>query len=126
MKKLLLSLLMLLSTIAFAKIDEVTESQLPTLVKESKVPVVIEFYATWCGPCQIMAKTMEKVDEHYAGKIHFVKMDVDKNPKAAVNVSAIPTVLIVKDGQGVGMFVGATNDPKDVVKNLDKLLFGGK
>src|SRR5271166_3131610 len=100
MKKLLLSAMLMLSTVAFAKIDEVNEAQLPTLMKESKVPVVLEFYATWCGPCQIMGKTMEKVDAHYAGKIRFIKVDVDKNPKAAVNISAIPTVLVLKNGEG--------------------------
>jgi thioredoxin-like negative regulator of GroEL len=66
-----------------------------------------------------MAKTMEKVDAHYNGKIKFVKMDIDKNPFVRDSVTSIPTLLLVKNGQGLGALIGAQEDPKVVIDSLD-------
>ena len=89
MKSLLLAALLFTST-AFATINEVSEGDLNKIMKDGKGVVVIDVYATWCGPCKIMAKTLEKVDKHYAGKIKFVKMDVDKNPSIKRVVALVP------------------------------------
>jgi thioredoxin 1 len=121
MKSLLLAALLFAST-AFATVTEVTEADLNKIMENGKGTVVIEVYATWCGPCKIMAKTLEQVDKHYAGKIKFVKMDVDKNPDIKRMVLSFPFVLILKDGKGVTAIPGATDDPKMVIAVLDKVL----
>jgi|HubBroStandDraft_5_1064220.scaffolds.fasta_scaffold829076_2 thioredoxin 1 len=121
MKALLLATLLFAST-AFATITEVTEGDLNKIMKDGKGVVVIDVYATWCGPCKIMAKTLEEVDKHYAGKIKFVKMDADKNPSIKNIVPSYPFVLVLKDGKGVVAMPGATDDPKLVISLLDKVL----
>jgi thioredoxin 1 len=121
MKSLLLAALLFTST-AFGAITEVSEGDLNKIMKDGKGVVVIDVYATWCGPCKIMAKTLEEVDKHYAGKVKFVKMDADKNPDIKQMVPSYPFVLILKDGKGVVAIPGATDDPKVVEAILDKVL----
>jgi len=121
MKALLLASLLFAST-AFAAITETTEGDLNKIMKDGKGVVVIEIYATWCGPCKIMAKTLEEVDKHYAGKIKFLKMDVDKNPSIKRMIPSYPFVLVLKDGKGVVAVPGATEDTKMVIEILDKVL----
>ena len=121
MKSLLLAMLLLSST-AFAAITEVTEQNLTALVNNNHGAIVIDVYATWCGPCKIMSKTLEEVDKHYAGKVKFVKMDADKNPQMKELVRATyPTVIIIKGNKGAAI-IGATDDTKVVIKKIDEVL----
>lgn len=77
-------------------------------VLDSTVPVVVDFWATWCGPCRAMAPHLDAIAEQYAGKVRIVKVDVDANQKVAVDYSiqSLPTLLIFKGGKVVDKMVG--------------------
>lgn len=76
-------------------------------VKSCKVAVV-DFSATWCGPCQMLAPVMEELSEELAGKVEIFNVDVDENPDVAeeFNIMNIPAVAVIKDGEKVDMAVG--------------------
>ena len=69
-------------------------------VLQSSIPVLGDFWATWCGPCQALAPTLDEIAYDYQGKIKVVKIDIDQNPESAAqyNVRSIPTLLIFKNG----------------------------
>lgn len=69
-------------------------------VLQSSIPVLVDFWATWCGPCQALAPTLDEIADDYQGKIKVVKIDIDQNPESAAqyNVRSIPTLLIFKNG----------------------------
>ena len=69
-------------------------------VLQSSIPVLVDFWATWCGPCQALAPTLDEIADDYQGKIKVVKIDIDQNPDSAAqyNVRSIPTLLIFKNG----------------------------
>ena len=85
-------------------------------VTKSSTPVVVDFWADWCGPCKMIAPIVEDLAEEMGGKVKFAKVDVDSNPQVAMQFSirSIPTLLIFKDGKPVGQVVGAL--PKAVLK----------
>lgn len=78
-------------------------------VLNSPVPVVVDFFATWCGPCRMLAPVLESVAEDYEGKVKFVKLDVDEAPDIArdYSVMSIPTLIIIKNGEEAAKQVGA-------------------
>lgn len=80
-----------------------------TEVLNSDIPVLVDFFATWCGPCKMMAPNIEKAAEEYEGRIKVGKIDVDQEPLLAqsFNVETIPTVLIFKNGEIVASHIGA-------------------
>ena len=89
-----------------ANIKEATDATFEELVLHSDKPVVVDFWATWCGPCKIVAPEMEKLAEKYAGTVDVVKVDVDANPTLSrnFNIMSIPTIAFFKPGaqpQGV-------------------------
>ena len=69
-------------------------------VLQSSIPVLVDFWATWCGPCQALAPTLDEIADDYQVKIKVVKIDIDQNPESAAqyNVRSIPTLLIFKNG----------------------------
>jgi thioredoxin 1 len=77
------------------------------VVKNDK-PVVVDFFTTWCPPCKMLAPVIEKLSEEYAGKVDFVKMDLDQCPKTGSDfgVDRIPTVFFMKGGEPTSFFVG--------------------
>jgi thioredoxin 1 len=88
---------------------EVTDANFETEVIKSDKPVLIDFWAVWCGPCKMIAPTVEEIAKEYDGKLKVCKLDVDSNPQTAMKygIRSIPTLLIVKGGQVVEQMVGA-------------------
>ncbi len=92
------------------------------VVKDTGV-VLIDFFAEWCGPCKMLAPTIEKLSTEYAGKVKIGKLDVDANPNVAgkFQIVSIPTLIYFKNGQPVGMDMGFKSE--EYLKNkLDSLL----
>ena len=101
----------------------VDESNFEQLVLQSKIPVLVDFWATWCGPCRMVAPVVEELAEEYSGRVSFGKVDVDQNPRVAsqYGIMSIPSLLIFKDGKPVSNIVGFR--PKDQLKkSLDDVL----
>ncbi len=91
---------------------EITDSNFEALVAEGK-PLVVDFWATWCGPCRMVGPTIEALAEQYAGKVNVGKVNVDENEElpAKFGIRNIPTVLFIKNGQVVDKVVGAAARP---------------
>ncbi|ETW12844.1 thioredoxin [Roseivivax marinus] len=94
----------------------VTDATFDEEVKGADVPVVVDFWAEWCGPCKQIGPALEELAEEYGGKIKVAKVDVDQNPDtaAAMGVRGIPALFIFKDGQVVSNRAGAA--PKAALK----------
>lgn len=102
---------------------QVTDSTFKQDVLESEIPVLVDFWAPWCGPCRMVAPVVEEISEQYDGKVKVVKLNTDENPSVAsqYGIRSIPTLMIFKGGQRVDMVVGAV--PKTTLANtLEKYL----
>ncbi|MBS3028357.1 MAG: thioredoxin [Dolichospermum sp. DET50] len=101
----------------------VTDSSFKVDVLDSEVPVLVDFWAPWCGPCRMVAPVVEEIALQYEGKLKVVKVNTDENPQIAsqYGIRSIPTLMIFKDGQKVDTVVGAV--PKTTLSNtLEKYL----
>jgi thioredoxin 1 len=98
---------------------EVTDNTFEQEVLRSEQPVLVDFWAAWCGPCRAVAPIVEELAGEYEGQLKVMKLDVDDNPRTAVayGVQSIPTLLVFKDGKPAERIVGAV--PKKVI--VDKL-----
>ncbi|SMR82564.1 thioredoxin [Aliiroseovarius halocynthiae] len=87
----------------------VTDATFDAEVRNSDIPVVVDFWAEWCGPCKQIGPALEELSVEYEGKVKIVKVDVDNNPNspAQVGVRGIPALFIFKDGQVISNKVGA-------------------
>jgi thioredoxin 1 len=102
---------------------EVTDSNFDTVVLQSNKPVLVDFWAEWCGPCRVIGPLVKEISEEYGDKVVVTKLDVDSNPGVTnkFNIRNIPTVLFFKNGQVVDKVVGAV--PKSqIVNKLQPLL----
>lgn len=95
----------------------ITSSEFDQDVLESKKPVLVDFFATWCGPCKILSPVLDKLDEEFKDKIEMYKVDIDANQNLAreYRVMSVPTMKIFKDGEVLETIVGA--QPEDVLKS---------
>ena len=106
-----------------SKPTPITDSDFEQMVLQAEKPVLMDFWATWCQPCLMVAPIIDELAEEYDGKVNFVKLDVDQNPKTATRygIMSIPTLLIFKGGEPVSHIVGAR--PKgDLKRSLDAVL----
>lgn len=88
---------------------KVTGEELERTVAESKAPVLVDFYADWCGPCKVMAPVLDEVARRYTGRLLVAKLDTDYSPEAAerYGIRGIPTLILFRDGKEVAREVGA-------------------
>ena len=101
----------------------IDDSNFDQTVLQAAKPVLMDFWATWCKPCLMVAPILDELAEEYDGRIDFVKMDVDQNPKTATKygVMSIPTIIIFKNGEPVSNIVGVR--PKEELRrSLEAIL----
>ncbi|MBP7845236.1 MAG: thioredoxin [Proteobacteria bacterium] len=101
-----------------ANISSVTDTSFEQDVLQANVPVLVDFWATWCGPCRAMAPKLEEISTQFNGKVKVVKLDVDANPQvpSQFGIRGIPTLILFKGGQMVDQIVG--NQPREVIEGL--------
>ncbi len=93
------------------------------MLNSSSLPVLVDFYATWCGPCQMMAKILEQVGEQMRGKIKVVKIDTEKyaNLASENQIQALPTLVVFKNGQPIKRIEGVMQTPQ-LIQQLQKII----
>lgn len=106
-----------------AKPSPVQDDNFDQMVLKASKPVVVDFWATWCRPCQMVAPVIDELAEEFDGRIDFLKLDVDKNPGTAgkYSIMSIPTIMVFKDGQPFSHTVGFRGKA-DLKRNLEEAL----
>lgn len=105
------------------KVKEISDSNFEQEVLKSALPVLVDFWAPWCGPCKSIAPVLEELADEFDGQLQIVKMNVDDNPNTPnkFDVRGIPNLVIFKNGEAVDQIVGAV--PKDqLVTALKKVI----
>lgn len=101
---------------------KVTDATFEAEVLQSDIPVVVDFWAEWCGPCHMIAPTLEKLAKEFAGQVKVAKVNVDENQGVAqaLHIMSIPTLLFVKNGKNAGTIVGVQPEAalRDVFNQL--------
>lgn len=104
-------------------INTISSETFENEVIKSSEPVLVDFFATWCGPCKMVGPVLEKLSEDYTGKVKFAKLDIDKAEELALkyNVFSVPSMLIFKNGEEAGRIVGAL-PPAEISRKIDELI----
>jgi thioredoxin 2 len=103
---------------------DVTDTTFSAEVERSATPVLLDMWADWCGPCHMLAPTIDQLSSELAGRVKVAKLNIDENPGVAnrFGVRSIPTLLVLKDGREVDRLVGV--QPKqEIVRRLEEILF---
>lgn len=105
------------------KVIELKDGTFQDEVINAGEPVLVDFWAEWCGPCRMMAPVVEQLAQDYSGRMKVAKLNVDSNPESAGNygVMSIPTLILFKDGKAVERFVGFRSK-QEMVRLIDPLL----
>ena len=106
-------------------IQTVSDSDFESAVLKSEIPVLVDFWATWCGPCRMIAPLVEQLSGELGDKIKVLKMDIDLNPATpmSLGIMSIPTVIIFKDGKAADRTVGYRPNMKgDLKAKLEALI----
>jgi thioredoxin len=108
------------------RVRTVTTEDFSREVYFSPVPVVVDVYADWCGPCRAVAPLLERLAEVFAGRVKFLKVNIDADPEVAgvYRVEGVPTLLFFRDGRPIDRIVGLS-DPRTLVAKIDRLAAAG-
>ena len=108
-----------------SNIETVSDTDFETKVLKSEKPVLVDFWATWCGPCRMIAPIVEQIHGELGDKVQVMKMDIDQNPSTPMQlgIMSIPTVIIFKDGKAADRTVGYRPNMKgDLKAKLEALI----
>jgi thioredoxin 1 len=104
-------------------VTELSDVEFDHIVHNSDVPVLVDFWAPWCGPCRMIAPIMKEIAGEYAEKAKICRINTDEHREAAIefDINAIPTIILFKDGQIEKKWVGLTSK-KNITSEIDRLL----
>ncbi|MCL6452430.1 MAG: thioredoxin [Alicyclobacillus sp.] len=106
-----------------ANIEHLSDANFASFVQGSEKPVLVDFWATWCGPCKMMAPVLDEIAEDYGDKLVVAKVDIDENPNtpSQFGIMGVPTLLLFKNGEVVKQLVGY-RPKRDVVSEIEPAL----